>query len=512
MRAMTKIVLRSASTLGGLGLGLLMGCLVTGPREGHCYYNDGDATCAERHSGEAMYCNTCVHTPAKDGCVADRPDDDACYSPCGGETRIADDASCLEFTGTGSTSDEGGSTMDTDGSSAGTDTMDPSESSTTGAMPCTENEECMDPAAPFCEPVSGECVTCAATDDPDGACAGLDPGAPLCVGGACVQCTAENPAACDEQLLLCDDASNTCVQCAAHDECASGGCELAVGRCFPPGDVLHVDGDGGADHSTVTAAVATVADGAFAVIVVHGLDSGGAYQGSVILDGGKTIALRGAPGEFAVTTGIGANPGLRIAGAGTVAYVDGLAVSNSPAVGVAVEGALAWIDRGHIVGNDGGGILAQNGAEVTLRNSFVGGNVEANVLALQGATAEVLYTTLGAGLGVTTSITCDAGGMATVRNSLIVSRSDDDEVTCANLDASYTAAEMMLGGTGNVALGAMQTTWFMNFNGGDFHLTTAPVSIATTAQWEAGDPAVDIDGDDRPNTDGASDFAGADRP
>lgn len=512
MRARTNIITRGVATFSGLALGLLMGCLVTGPREGHCYYNDGDATCAERYPGEAMYCNTCVHTPAKDGCVADRPEDDACYSPCGGETRLEDDVTCLDSHGTGSTStSDDGSTLDTDGSATGTDTMDPSESSTTGAMPCTENEECTDPAAPFCEPVSGECVTCAATDDPDGACAGLDPGAPLCVGGACVQCTAENPAACDEQLLLCDDASNTCVGCVAHDECASGGCELAVGTCFPPGEVVHVDGDGGQDFTTVAAAVASVGAGLHGVIVVHEQDSGLGYPGTMV-DQGKTIALLAAAGETPSLQGTGANPGLRIAGAGTAAYVDGLEVSNAAAVGVITDGALAWIDRSRIVGNDGGGVLAQNGAELTLRNCFVGGSIDTSVLDIQGATASVLYTTLGASLGATTSITCNASGMASVRNSLVVSRSDDDEVTCANLDASYTAAEMMLGGTGNVALGAMQTTWFMSFNGGDFHLTTAPVSIATTAQWEAGDPAVDIDGDDRPNTDGASDFAGADRP
>jgi hypothetical protein len=158
-----------------------------------------------------------------------------------------------------------------------------------------------------------------------------------------------------------------------------------------------------------------------------------------------------------------------------------LELSNAAAAGVLVDGALAWIDRSRLVGNDGGGIIAQSGAELTLRNCFVGGNVEATVLRVQGSTASVLYTTLGAGLGMTTSLTCDAGGMATVRNSLIVSRSDDDEVTCGNLDATYTAAEMLLDGTGNVGLGAMQTTWFQSFNAGDFHLTTAPVSIANAA-------------------------------
>jgi hypothetical protein len=165
------------------------------------------------------------------------------------------------------------------------------------------------------------------------------------------------------------------------------------------------------------------------------------------------------------------------------------------------------------VQNTGGGIVAQGGAELTLRNCFVGGNVEANVLDLQGATAEVLYSTLGAGLGVTASIVCDAPSMATVRNSLVVSRSDDDEVICANLDATYTAAETLLDGTGNVALGTMDVAWFAGFNGGDFDLTAMhPVIIDTAALWTTGDPPTDIDGQPRPTVDGTADYAGADVP
>jgi len=37
--------------------------------------------------------------------------------------------------------------------------------------------------------VSGECVSCEELADGDGACAEQDGAMPLCVGGACVQCT-----------------------------------------------------------------------------------------------------------------------------------------------------------------------------------------------------------------------------------------------------------------------------------------------------------------------------------
>ncbi|MFO0634119.1 MAG: hypothetical protein U0168_14835 [Nannocystaceae bacterium] len=58
----------------------------------------------------------------------------------------------------------------------------------------------------------------------------------------------------------------------------------------------------------------------------------------------------------------------------------------------------------------------------------------------------------------------------------------------------------------------MNTNWFDGFGAGDFSLNTAnaPASILTAAQWQSGDPLVDIDGDARPNSDGAADVAGAD--
>ena len=59
----------------------------------------------------------------------------------------------------------------------------------------------------------------------------------------------------------------------------------------------------------------------------------------------------------------------------------------------------------------------------------------------------------------------------------------------------------------------MQTTWFANWANGDLRLSpTAPAALATAAKWQLGDPTTDIDGDLRPTTDGADDYAGADIP
>lgn len=511
MRTMHTMT-RSALILAGLGVGMSLGCLSFSANPDHCSNLDGDATCASLYGNDRPFCSwgraACESTPAGDGCVEARPID-ACYSPCGGAALLEDAAGCIGATGS-STDDTAGST---ESSTTVAGTADASESSTTGPVPCIEHADCDDPVAPFCDAVSGQCVTCAATEAPDGACAEVDPSAPLCVDGACVQCTAENAAVCDELRLLCDDEGHVCVPCAAHEECASGACELAVGQCFPQGIVVHVDGDGGADYMTVTAAVGDVSDGALAIIVVHEFDSGASYQGSVLVDGGKRLALLGAAGEDAIIQGIGANPGLHVTEEGTTVYVDRLEVSDAAVAGIVVDGAFAWVDHSRIVGNEGGGILAQNTAELTLRNCFVGGDIsDQAAVSIQASVGQVLYTTIGAGFGDAVSLTCNGASTVEARNSLFVARTDNDEIQCTGVSIDHSAAEMDLGGT-NTAVGTMATAWFTAYAGGDFHLMAgAPITIATTARWELGDPTTDIDGEARPQLDGAPDVAGADVP
>ena len=79
-----------------------------------------------------------------------------------------------------------------------------------------------------------------------------------------------------------------------------------------------------------------------------------------------------------------------------------------------------------------------------------------------------------------------------------------------HISATNTASEAALSGDGNVGLDDMNVSWFVDYNGGDFHLATPPAIIATAALWEDGDPLTDIDGDLRPRTVGAPDVAGAD--
>lgn len=508
LRTVMTMATRTIVVMGsGLVVGLAAyGCRFTELDPLHCTNNDGDAYCAQQFpDGSRPHCELgssgCLSDDSRLGCLAERPTDE-CYSPCGGRLPLAEDATCIEAeeSSSGSESSDSGTT------DMGETDTDPS-TTTAGPTSCVGNEDCTDASAPLCDPMSGECVSCGGV--PDGACAELDPAAPLCLEDQCVQCTAAVPDACTGVTPVCDEATNTCVPCTEHGQCGDAACNLFTGACLPVDAVVRVGS--GLDYETLGEAIASFAAEAEGTIIVTG---NGAYDETVVVDGGRTLALLANDGDLPrwILSG-GGSPQLTVVD-GTV-LMDAVQISGNASTmdpGLLVDGGRTWVDRGRIVVNQGGAIVAQNTAELVLRNCFVGGVIDTTVLDVQGATANVLYSTLGASLGNTRALACDAPSTVAVRNSLVVSRDAEAETMCPSLDASYTAAETLLDGEGNVALGDMDTMWFSDFNAGDFHLTTAPFSISSTAEWRTGDPATDIDGDARPSTDGDMDAAGADAP
>ena len=192
--------------------------------------------------------------------------------------------------------------------------------------------------------------------------------------------------------------------------------------------------------------------------------------------------------------------------AGTTVYADGLTVSNGSAQGLVVDEAFAWVDRSRIVGNDGGGILAQNAAELTVRNCFVGGS-DNNVAALDvdGASANIVYSSLTSGFAAATALMCNAPVDVSARNSILLVGAASDAVSCPGAMLVDSATEDVVG-----AFDGSQN-WFVDYFGGDLALSAAGATVfADIARWQTGDPATDIDGDPRPTTDGAMDYAGAD--
>jgi hypothetical protein len=513
--------MKTTTTIGcGLAVGLVAASCGTSYRTlraDHCANQDGNDWCRTQYEdGSRPYCSRgisgceaemAMNSTAQDGCIAMRPVDDACYSPCGQRMSFGEDASCLDGESSSSGTAE---TSDTTAGSSGSESG--SESSTTGPMPCMVDEDCTEDAAPFCEPVSGECVSCDGTADPDGACAGVDPMAPLCVGGACVQCTAAAPQACTGATPICDDAANTCVPCTAHEQCGEAACNLFTGACLPADAVVHVGP--GQPFAELAAAVGSFAGGAEGTIVVH-QDN---YDEAVTVDGDRTLAFLAAEGDLPLWAFLAGGTSQLTVSPGSTVLVDGMQLSsNANDVGLHVDGGLAWVDRSRIVQNSGGGVLAENGAELTLRNCFVGRNgddfADTRGISATGSSVDVVYTTIAANDGTAAtgpiSISCDAATTGEVRNSIVAA--GDDTIACANVSFSFSVVDTAgLAGSDNEVL-SFNPAWFPGIAMSDFHVSAGPPFV-DVAQWSTGDPLTDIDAEPRPNVDGTPDYAGADVP
>jgi hypothetical protein len=233
------------------------------------------------------------------------------------------------------------------------------------------------------------------------------------------------------------------------------------------------------------------------------------YNESVTVS--TTVAIFAADDEQPTVQGSGA-PAFSVANSGRL-ILRGVRASGTQDAqeGVRITGG-AWVEQSRIVNNTGGGIVVDGGGMLVLENSFVGGNVtDVAALDVVDGAANILYATIAGGAAASTSLVCVDGTGVSVRNSLIVSRQIEDEVDCPNANLTDNALEMAL--PNNTSLGAMpDTSWFLNYQQGDFHLAPNmfPMAIETAATWQPGDPTTDIDGNPRPTTDASPDFAGAD--
>lgn len=492
------------------------GCKFQRVNASHCNNNEGDAYCAEQYpDGSLPFCESgfsgCISPQRTFGCTAERPPDE-CYSPCGGSSTLEEDASCLAgetaSSSSGESSDSGSESSD-GGSSGSSETT-----ATTGLTPCMGHEECLDPAAPICDAALGECVPCDPAAGGDAACAEADTGTPACLDGVCVECTAGVLDACQGVTPVCDEETNECAPCTEHDECGDAACNLFTGACLPADAVVRVGV--GQDFSSIGAAIDSFAAGEEGTIIIEQGD----YNEAETVDGGRVLAFLANDGEIPAwdTPGASMAPQLTVVD-GTV-VLEGLELSgngSSTSPGLLVDGGRAWLDRARVADNNGGGIVAQNSAELVLRNCFVGdGTNGANGADIDGASATIVYSTLGAGFdnfGDVYAISCNDPVAVSVRNSILVSLDNaTGEMSCPDAVVSNTASETLLPGKNNVALGDVGLNWFDDIDTGDFHLNSPPIDVATAAVWEAGDPGVDIDGDLRDAVDGVTGVAGADVP
>lgn len=497
------------------GLALGEACKSSHVNSNHCSFLEGDATCADRHEGALPYCGgDCVDSEHNDGCVMEIPVD--CYYPCGDDMLADEDMSCLGMTDTNagtldSTGDPSGDpTTNTDSSSetetatvtsGETETTDPT--GTTGPQGCQNSGECTNPAEPVC--LDNECVPCTDTPEGDTACMSKDANFPVCNDdGQCVQCNAANDAACTDTTPVCDAGTSTCVGCTYHEQCDGTACDIATGACFDDVCLRTVDGDGPADFDNISDAIA---DGC--VITVH--DGGAPYFENLEIDG-ITVAILAANGEQPRLQG-GTTATMTATGDANI-YVQDMVVSlNGQDVGVRAIGARVYLDRSQVLQNADGGIDLQTGSYSRLRNSFVGGNgnqfQDHHGIVVANSMLDVVYSSIVANDGNGADSLACSGAAGSVRNSILVG-ADADSVDCDGVTLESNAVDEAIAGNENV--GPLVTDWFLSVPD-ELHLNVEGVAaFAEIAEWNTGDPTVDIDGDPRPDTDATADHAGADRP
>ena len=449
---------------------------------------------------------------------------------CRSSSPAADDVSSSSSTdpadGSESTSgetDEGSSTT------VDPDTGSSSEPTTTGPSGCMSDEECVEEGAPFCDP-EGNCVACDGMPEPDGACEEADATAPVCDAGACVECTEENPAACEGATPICG-VGNTCEGCTEHGQCPESACHLDgadAGACFDVADVQTV-----ANTAALEAALSGLSADDDLVLVLTGSD----YSGlSVDLVAAAEVAILGDGTQ----TLSGNRPGGLIAtGGGSIIYFGGVSVvSNSSGDGLSCSGSAVWVDDSEVrnnaqVGldvsggceahlrrtvvraNNGGGI-DQTGGGLSLGNAVVAGNGGSfsafGGISLDGVEVEVVYTTIAgndsqnAGM----SFRCSGTNSGAVRNSIIVG-ADPASVDCSGATFGSNAVDETGLGATNQMVGAFDAGWFSSPAGGDFTLTASgEMEFMDIGQWAEGDPLFDFEGDAIPRD--MPSFPGYDQP
>lgn len=440
--------------------------------------------------------------------VAPPVDEDGSSTTSITSTTVVADDTTLDVDGTTTPTLESTTVdLDTTASEATTD-----ETTTTGPPPACDEPDGMfggdcPETSPFC--VGGECVPCS-TDDVLTMCAQ----APQLVcdrSGACVVCSEENTDACEGETPTCDPETNTCAPCTEHAQCGPSACNLFTGACVA-GPVITVGP--GQQQPNLTSAV-TALGGAGGTILVYD----GIYNESVTIGGGAVVAFLANAGdtpEWQRTMGAGGAPQLRVTSASTV-LLDGIDFRGNTSLvdpALRADGASLWVDRSAVAQNEGVAVRAESAATLVLRNCFLSGAVDLPVLSVDtSSTVDIRYSTLGAGLGDATAVLCDGSSMVTASDSIILSRGSGPEVDCATLTADHSAGNSLLPGSANVEVGAVVTTWFNNYNNGDFHLSpSGETTFMNIAEWNDGDPLVDIDGMARSGVSGTSEHAGADLP
>ncbi|MBZ5716058.1 hypothetical protein [Nannocystis pusilla] len=424
------------------------------------------------------------------------------------------------------------------------DTTEPTEGSmTTEAPQCNDgpgmSQTCPDPT-PYCL-AEGVCSGCAGLTS----CADIDVSTPACDAdsGLCVECTADDASACGGNTPVCDAAANACTKCVDHEQCPSGACNIATGACFE--DALWVDrkaascdGDGTqeAPFCEIQDAIEVIpTDTPTLVRVVPGPT---AYKAKIDVGSNVIAAIVGEGGAATIDVDVDAllvNDDARVylkdlrfvgtsmsAGNGVVClnaevWTDSVDFSSRESVAIDAIGCTLQLRRSRVYANPGGGIKVDKGT-TRIENTFVTSNGSnfsqyGGIHVVSGGELNIVYATIVGNNSDATadSLHCLDPGTVTLRNAVLFGQSQATSVSCDGAVASDSIVDSTLLAGDNVTVEvSAQSSWFTGAASGDFHVK-AGAPFAELGRWRSGDPAVDYDGDPRPDVDLASDWAGADR-
>ena len=260
-----------------------------------------------------------------------------------------------------------------------------------------------------------------------------------------------------------------------------------------------------------------------AVFVVHEKPGNAPYAESLLVTGGRTIAILGAEGMRPIVQGA-EHHAIRLDPDATL-FIENLRFSGfDPGVSlipINTSGGRLALDRTEVVDNRGAVQLGV-GTEARLRNTVIGVSYTSTAaIRVSGASLDAVYSTFiaeGTGVGVSAAvpagIACSSPVAVNVRNSIIsnVHATTESLWHCDEATVTYSATREAFAGTGNVVVGTRDTDWFAGWPG-DLRLSAEGATVfADIAQWQAGDPPTDLDDNARPTMDGAADYAGGHRP
>ncbi len=398
--------------------------------------------------------------------------------------------------------------------SSSSTTVDPTASGTAGETgiggSCSGPEDC---ASGVC--VESECVPCGDAPQPDAACAESNPATPLCRkdGLSCVACTASS---CDGSTPACKPDVG-CVACDEHRQCPESACHLAgpdEGSCFDTADVVEVS-----DTSEFEDAFTQGNPGGQLVILltpgtiaIGGSLSSPLAEVAIIgdgstLQGGATSLFFNIPDLFYISNvDIEDGPSRAITcSVGEELWLDDTSVSDYP---VALQSSCdVFVRRSQFRGDPGGQDL---GATLQLGGTFNAVNTDFGpagnpMFELFEAEIDIRYSTIA---GNQTAVECGTVSSGVIRNSIIVSEGDSVDFACGLDYIDNASDEFDLGGA---MVPSYDPSWFVVSDGSRFFLSPSGERVFDgIADWDEGDPLVDIEGDPRPQK--APGYPGVDEP